>query len=83
MEELSQELGVQIKNEPALPEVLTVKEASGYLRVGVRKVRALFFLGKLAGFQNGKAVRLSRESVVAYGRGEAPLSKRRAPRRKK
>ena len=63
--------------ETDLPPVCTVKEASVYLRVSVRKIREMFFLGRISGFQNGKAIRLSRESVIALGRGEAPLSPKR------
>lgn len=55
-----------------LPPVLTVAQASEYLQISSRRVRALFFMDRLKGFVFGKAIRLDRDSVVSLGRGEVP-----------
>lgn len=52
------------------PPVLKVAQAAKYLQIGPKVVRELFFTGKLRGFTIGKSVRLDRESVIRFGRGE-------------
>ena len=57
-----------------LPPVLKVAQAAEYLQISARSVRELFFTGRLKGFSFGKAVRLDRDSVIAFARGEVPAS---------
>lgn len=58
-----------------LPPVLKVAQAARYLQIASRSVRELFFMGRLRGFCFGKAIRLDRDSVIAFGRGEVPESR--------
>lgn len=55
-----------------LRAVLTVSEAAEYLRISPRKVRALFQQKQLSGFRVGKSIRLTRDGVLSFARGEVP-----------
>ena len=49
--------------------VLTVPEASEQLRISEPKVRAMVRRGVLRGFQDGRVIRVARESVEALATG--------------
>ena len=51
---------------PSKPEVMTLAEASRFLRLDTRTVRRLLEEGALRGNRAGRAIRLSRASVYAW-----------------
>lgn len=53
-----------------LAPALTVRETSRALRLDPRTIRAMFRAGELEGNRRGHAIRISRESVEAWIRGQ-------------
>jgi excisionase family DNA binding protein len=53
-----------------LPDILTPEEAAEYLRVDTRTIQRMCKRGELYGVYAGRLLRIPRESIEAWKRGE-------------